>query len=109
MNAAIANTVVSAHGLRKAYKNKLALDNTSFEIEGAEVLEDTSDHDVIALEATGAEGDVLLEVDHVTLRCGGRPVTSRPSISTYPASGSVIPATTSKSVVLPAPLGPIRP
>src|SRR5688572_22058614 len=41
------------------------------EIEGAEVLEDTSDHDVIALEQSGAVGEVLLEVDHVTLRFGG--------------------------------------
>lgn len=38
MNAAIANTVVSAHGLRKAYKNKLALDNTSFEIEAGKII-----------------------------------------------------------------------
>ena len=41
------------------------------EIEGAEVLKDTSDHDAIAHEASGAMGDVLLEVDHVTLRFGG--------------------------------------
>ena len=41
------------------------------EIEGAEVLKDTSDHDVIAHEPSGAMGDVLLEVDHVTLRFGG--------------------------------------
>ena len=36
MNAAIDNatgTVVRARGLRKAYKNKLALDNTEFAIE----------------------------------------------------------------------------
>ncbi|HZV37455.1 MAG TPA: ABC transporter ATP-binding protein [Pseudoxanthomonas sp.] len=37
MNAA-ANNVVSAHGLRKAYKNKLALDNTSFDIEPGKIL-----------------------------------------------------------------------
>ena len=38
MNAAIANTVVTAHGLRKAYRNKLALDNTSFEIEAGKII-----------------------------------------------------------------------
>ncbi|SDQ62801.1 ABC-2 type transport system ATP-binding protein [Pseudoxanthomonas sp. CF385] len=38
MNAAIANTVVTAHGLRKGYKNKLALDNTSFEIEAGKII-----------------------------------------------------------------------
>ncbi|MEL1264631.1 ABC transporter ATP-binding protein [Pseudoxanthomonas putridarboris] len=38
MNAAVANTVVSAHGLRKAYRNKLALDNTSFEIETGRII-----------------------------------------------------------------------
>ncbi|MFT3668235.1 MAG: ABC transporter ATP-binding protein [Pseudoxanthomonas sp.] len=38
MNAAIANTVVNAHGLRKAYRNKLALDNTSFEIEAGKII-----------------------------------------------------------------------
>ncbi len=38
MNAAIANAVVSAHGLRKAYKSKLALDNTSFEIEAGKII-----------------------------------------------------------------------
>jgi ABC-2 type transport system ATP-binding protein len=38
MSAAIANTVVSAHGLRKAYRNKLALDNTSFEIEAGKII-----------------------------------------------------------------------
>jgi len=38
---------------------------------GVEVLPDTSDHDAIMLEASGAKGDVLLEVDHVTLRFGG--------------------------------------
>ncbi len=37
MNAA-ANNVVSAHGLRKAYKNKLALDNTSFDIESGKII-----------------------------------------------------------------------
>ena len=37
MNAAIANAVVSAHGLRKAYKNKLALDDTSFQIEAGKI------------------------------------------------------------------------
>jgi branched-chain amino acid transport system ATP-binding protein len=34
-------------------------------------LKDTSDHDVIAIETSGAKGEVLLEVDHVTLRFGG--------------------------------------
>ncbi|MBL8255622.1 ABC-2 type transport system ATP-binding protein [Pseudoxanthomonas japonensis] len=38
MNAAIANAVVSARGLRKAYKNKLALDDTSFEIEAGKII-----------------------------------------------------------------------
>ena len=38
MNAEIGNAVVSAHGLRKAYKNKLALDNTSFEIEAGRII-----------------------------------------------------------------------
>jgi len=38
MNAAITNTVVTAHGLRKAYRNKLALDNTSFEIEAGKII-----------------------------------------------------------------------
>lgn len=38
MNAAIANAVVSAHGLRKAYRNKLALDNTGFEIEAGKII-----------------------------------------------------------------------
>jgi len=38
MNAAIANAVVSAHGLRKAYRNKLALDNTGFEIEAGRII-----------------------------------------------------------------------
>jgi branched-chain amino acid transport system ATP-binding protein len=35
------------------------------------VLKDTSDHDVIAIETSGPEGEVLLEVDHVTLKFGG--------------------------------------
>ncbi|MGA8988251.1 ABC transporter ATP-binding protein, partial [Aeromicrobium sp.] len=35
------------------------------------VLKDTSDHDQIAIEASGEVGEVLLEVDHVTLRFGG--------------------------------------
>ncbi|TWI03736.1 ABC-2 type transport system ATP-binding protein [Luteimonas cucumeris] len=43
MNIAAANhtavdRVVSAHGLRKAYKNKLALDNTSFDIEAGRII-----------------------------------------------------------------------
>ena len=38
MNAAIANAVVSAHGLRKAYKNKLALNDTSFQIEAGKII-----------------------------------------------------------------------
>ncbi len=38
MNAAIGNTVVSAHGLRKAYRSKLALDNTSFDIEAGRII-----------------------------------------------------------------------
>ncbi|MBA3931023.1 MAG: multidrug ABC transporter ATP-binding protein [Xanthomonas sp.] len=38
MNAAIANAVLSARGLRKAYKNKLALDDTSFEIEAGKII-----------------------------------------------------------------------
>ena len=38
MSAAIANTVVSAHGLRKAYKNKLALNDTSFQIEAGKII-----------------------------------------------------------------------
>ncbi|HVK50125.1 MAG TPA: ABC transporter ATP-binding protein [Pseudoxanthomonas sp.] len=37
-NHATPNTVVSARGLRKAYKNKLALDNTSFEIESGRII-----------------------------------------------------------------------
>ncbi len=40
-------------------------------IEGAEMLPDTSDHDQIAIETSGAVGETLLEVDHVTLRFGG--------------------------------------
>jgi branched-chain amino acid transport system ATP-binding protein len=36
-----------------------------------EELKDTSDHDEITIETSGAKGDVLLEVDHVTLRFGG--------------------------------------
>ncbi len=36
-----------------------------------EELKDTADHDVIEIETSGPEGDVLLEVDHVTLRFGG--------------------------------------
>ena len=38
MNAANANAVVSAHGLRKAYKNKLALNDTSFQIEAGKII-----------------------------------------------------------------------
>ncbi len=38
MSAVISNTVVSAHGLRKAYRSKLALDNTSFEIEAGKII-----------------------------------------------------------------------
>ena len=38
MNAAIANAVVSAHGLRKAYKNKLALNDTSFQIKAGKII-----------------------------------------------------------------------
>jgi len=34
-------------------------------------LEDTSDHDLIEIETSGAVGETLLEVDHVTLRFGG--------------------------------------
>ena len=37
MNA-VANNVVSARNLRKAYRNKLALDNTSFEIEAGRII-----------------------------------------------------------------------
>src|SRR6476469_7034740 len=43
------------------------------------------------------------------MRCGGRPVMSRPSKAIRPASGLWKPATAANSVVLPAPLGPIRP
>ncbi|MDT0186668.1 ABC transporter ATP-binding protein [Microbacterium sp. ARD31] len=39
--------------------------------QGVEALPDTSNHDEITLETSGAVGDVLLEVDHVTLRFGG--------------------------------------
>src|SRR5262245_25432487 len=42
------------------------------------------------------------------MRCGGRPVTSRPRNRTLPASGLVKPAMHENSVVLPAPFGPIR-
>src|SRR5262245_17166741 len=42
------------------------------------------------------------------MRCGGKPVTSRPRNRTLPASGRVKPATHENSVVLPAPFGPIR-
>ncbi|MGS1078920.1 ABC transporter ATP-binding protein [Pseudoxanthomonas beigongshangi] len=38
MSAVISNTVVSAHGLRKAYRSKLALDNTSFQIEAGKII-----------------------------------------------------------------------
>lgn len=38
MNAAMNDAVVSARGLRKAYKNKLALDGTSFEIEAGRIV-----------------------------------------------------------------------
>ncbi len=38
MNAATANAVVSARGLRKAYRNKLALDDTGFEIEPGRIV-----------------------------------------------------------------------
>src|SRR6266851_7863834 len=41
--------------------------------------------------------------------CGGRPVMSLPSKATRPASGVWKPAMAANSVVLPAPLGPIRP
>ncbi len=34
-------------------------------------LKDTSDHDLIEIETSGAVGETLLEVDHVTLRFGG--------------------------------------
>src|SRR5688500_18356952 len=38
MSAAISNTVVSGHGLRKAYRSKLALNDTSFEIEAGKII-----------------------------------------------------------------------
>ncbi len=38
MSAVISNPVVSAHGLRKAYRSKLALDNTSFQIEAGKII-----------------------------------------------------------------------
>ncbi len=38
MNANPSTTVVSARGLRKAYKNKLALDNTTFEIPAGRIV-----------------------------------------------------------------------
>src|SRR5580704_12169968 len=41
--------------------------------------------------------------------CGARPVMSLPSKATRPASGAWKPAMAANSVVLPAPLGPIRP
>ena len=41
------------------------------------------------------------------MRCGAMPVISRPSKRTLPASGGRKPATMAKSVVLPAPFGPI--
>ena len=41
------------------------------------VLKDTSDHDVIAIETSGPEGEVLLEVDHVTLEVRRRGRTQR--------------------------------
>jgi branched-chain amino acid transport system ATP-binding protein len=34
-------------------------------------MEDTSDHEMLALHTAGAKGDVLLEVDNVTLKFGG--------------------------------------
>src|SRR6185312_8467689 len=43
------------------------------------------------------------------IRCGARPVMSRPSSTMRPASGLWKPAMAANSVVLPAPLGPIRP
>ena len=46
-----------------------------------------------------------LRARHVT----DRPVTSTPSYMTRPAVGGRIPEMVSNSVVLPAPLGPIRP
>src|SRR5258708_7801548 len=41
--------------------------------------------------------------------CGGSPVMSLPSKTTLPASAAWKPAMAANSVVLPAPLGPIRP
>ncbi len=38
MNAVISEAVVSAHGLRKEYRNKVALDNTQFEIETGKII-----------------------------------------------------------------------
>jgi ABC-2 type transport system ATP-binding protein len=38
MNIAMTTSVVSARGLRKAYKNKLALDNTTFEIPAGRII-----------------------------------------------------------------------
>src|SRR5262245_58523498 len=43
------------------------------------------------------------------IRCGASPVMSLPSKATRPASGAWKPAMAANSVVLPAPLGPIRP
>ena len=37
MNA-VANNVISARGLRKTYRNKPALDNTSFEVEAGKII-----------------------------------------------------------------------
>src|SRR3954464_14755701 len=39
-------------------------------------------------------------------RCAGKPVTSRPSKTTRPASGRITPVIRLNSVVLPAPFGP---
>jgi len=41
--------------------------------------------------------------------CGGSPVTSPPLSRTLPFSGEINPVTTLKSVVFPAPFGPMRP
>ncbi|MGH8061846.1 MAG: ABC transporter ATP-binding protein [Pseudoxanthomonas sp.] len=38
MNAVASNTVISARNLRKAYRNKLALNDTSFEIEAGKII-----------------------------------------------------------------------
>src|SRR5438105_8642714 len=43
------------------------------------------------------------------MTCGGNPVMSRPRKPTAPWSGTTKPVSAAKSVVLPAPLGPIRP